>query len=95
MEPPISLPDRFLTYSSIPAWKSLVDRPPAIAERISLITVIFSDSDETEAVKCLSGDAAQSFIDVVDEVLPHSFATEDSTNLNLNFPILSSRFWIV
>ena len=51
----------------------MIDRPLATDERISLITDMLSDHDETEAVKNLSGSDAQSFVDVVDEVLPHSF----------------------
>ena len=49
----------------------MINRPLAKDERISLIADIFSDRDETEAVKCLSGDDAQSFVDAIDEVLPH------------------------
>jgi len=49
----------------------LIDRPLAKDQRISLITYMFSNRDETEAVKRLSGDDAQSFVDVIDEVLPH------------------------
>lgn len=56
-----------------PAWKRLVDHPPVTNECISLIEEIFSDPDETEAVKYLCGDDAQSFVDVIDEVLSHSF----------------------
>ena len=56
--------------SGIPAWKRLIDRPLAKDERISLIADIFSDRDETEVVKCLRGGDAQSFVDVIDEVLP-------------------------
>jgi len=54
----------------------LIDRPLATDQRISLITAIFSDHDETEAVKRLSGDDAQSFVDVIDEVLPSSLVSE-------------------
>ena len=70
----IYLPDCFLTRRRIPAWKRLIDHPLTTAERVSLITDLFSDHDETEAVKHLSGDDAQSFVEVVDEVIPHSFA---------------------
>ena len=72
LEPCIPLPDRFLAFSGIPAWKRLIDRPLAKDERILLIADIFSDRDETESVKDLSGDNAQSFIDVADEVLLRS-----------------------
>ena len=37
-------------------------------ERISLATAIFSDDNQAEMVKNLSGDDAQGFIDVLDEV---------------------------
>jgi hypothetical protein len=67
----------------------LIDHPLTTAERISLITDIFSDSDEVEAVKCLSGDDAQSFVDMIDEVLPRSFTSEDSADLNPNFLYLA------
>jgi hypothetical protein len=47
----------------------LIDHPLTAADRISLITEIFSDNDEVGAVKCLSGDDAQSFVDMIDEVI--------------------------
>ena len=72
-------PDRFLARRGTPAWKCLISCPRAIDERISLITAIFSNPDETEAVKRLSGDDAQSFIDVVDEVPPHPLVLEGQT----------------
>ena len=53
-------------------WKHLIDRPFTMDERISLITDLFSDRDEIEALKSLSGGDAQSFIDVMDEVPFHS-----------------------
>ena len=36
-------------------------------ERASLIVRIFSDHNEVEMVRCLSGDNAQAFIDTIDE----------------------------
>ena len=50
------------------AWKHLVDRPLTTSERISLIADLLSDRDEVEGIKRLSIDAAQSFVDVLDEV---------------------------
>jgi len=64
-------PDRFAGYR-ISVWKRSIDRPIAIDKRISLITAIFSCRRVAEAVKCLRRDDAQAFVDVVDEVLPHS-----------------------
>ena len=61
------------TYSGDPAWKRLIDSSTSSdALRISLITEIFSDSDKTEAAKGLCGGDAQSFVDVVEEVLRFS-----------------------
>ena len=59
----------FLTCGRIPAWKRLIDHPLSTTERISLITYILSERDETEVVKHLRGNDAQAFIDVVDEVI--------------------------
>ena len=53
-------------------WKQLIDRPFTTDERASLIVDLFSDPDEIEALKDLSGSDAQSFIDMVDEVRIHS-----------------------
>ena len=63
--------DRFTGYR-ISAWKRSIDHPIAIDKRISLITAIFFNHHVTEAVKCLCREDAQAFVDVVDEVLPHS-----------------------
>jgi len=49
-----------------------MDQPIAIDKRISLITAIFSNRGVGDAVKRLSKDDAQAFVDVVDEVIPHS-----------------------
>ena len=40
-------------------------------ERVSLITDLFSDRDEIEALRGLSGSDTQLFVDVIDEVHPH------------------------
>ena len=58
--------------SELPAWKRLISRIPTTDERISLITAIFLDDDQVEMVRRLSGDDAQTFIDVVDEVRPRT-----------------------
>jgi len=55
----------------------LINGPLAVDERISLITVIFSDRNATEEVKRLRGDDAQSIIDVMDEVFTYSFIPEE------------------
>jgi len=45
-------------------------------ERISLITDIFSDRDETEVVRHLCGDDAQTFVNIIDEVPPSPSSLE-------------------
>ena len=50
----------------------MVELPLASGNQTSLISDILSDRDETEAVKSLHGDDAQTFVDVVDKVLPFS-----------------------
>ena len=51
-----------------PAWKRLINPTLTPDERISLIMAIFSDPKEVEMVRNLSGDDAQTFIDLVDGV---------------------------
>jgi len=65
-------PEKFTGYR-ISAWKRSVDQPIVIDQRISLITAIFSNHRVAEAVKSLSTEDAQAFVDVIDEVLPQSF----------------------
>ena len=55
-------------YSEDPEWKQLITHPLAAHERRSLVITIFSDRNQIEMVGHLSGDDAQRFVDVVDEV---------------------------
>ena len=74
----------------------MIDHPLPIGERVSLIADMFSDRDETEAIKRLQGNDAQMFVDVVDEVFSHSsYQKNRSTDLNSNPPVVPSRHWIV
>jgi hypothetical protein len=57
-----------LISSDPPSWKRLVDPTLSTKERIPLIRSIFSDPDEVGVLECLSGDDAQMFVDVIDEV---------------------------
>ena len=63
--------NRLLRRCGFPVWKHLADSPLTMDERISLIGEIFSDQDEIDALKALSGTDAQSVIDMIDEVLVH------------------------
>ena len=53
-------------------WKHLIDSSLTTDERVSLIADLFSNRDEIDSLKALSGSDAQSVIDVIDEVLFHS-----------------------
>jgi len=67
-------PNCFLARSDCPAWKWLISNTLPEYERISPITMIFSDRDQVKAVGNLSGDDAQTFVDNIDEVIltqPH------------------------
>ena len=87
--------DQLLRYSDIPVWKHLTDSPLTTDERVSLIADIFSDRDEIDTLKDLSGSEAQSVIDVMDEVLcPPLRQNDRSADLNSNPPIVLSRRWI-
>ena len=59
-----------LKCKDAPAWKCLIRDPLTSDERISLIADIFSDRDEIEMVKHLHREEAQSFVDVVYQVIP-------------------------
>ena len=54
--------------SEDPAWKRLIGHSLVTDERISLIKTIFSNHNQVQMVANLSGDDAQTFIDVLDEV---------------------------
>jgi len=73
-------PNKFIGYR-ISAWKRSIDQPIATDKRISLITAIFSNRFVAEAVKRLCRDDVQAFVDVVDEVLPHSSIQERLNDL--------------
>ena len=47
-------------------------------ERISLTATIFSDDNETEMIRNLSGDDAQAFVDAIDKVMLSYFQLFDS-----------------
>lgn len=68
-----------LVQPPIPAWERLISDALPTDKRISLITAIFSDSNEVDTVNHLHGDDAQAFIDVIDEVLSCSFTLEAAT----------------
>ena len=60
--------------SDRPAWKRLISDPLSTEERISLMTSIFSDHNEVKVVEYLSGDNAQTFIDVTYEASLHALS---------------------
>lgn len=58
--------------SEDPVWRRLINHNLTAQERSSLVTAIFSDCDQVNMVAHLSGDDAQKYIDVVDEVGPQT-----------------------
>lgn len=63
-------------YSEDPAWRRLISHSLTAEERISLITTISLDDDQVKMVEQLSGDDAQTFVDVIDEVITHKLTFE-------------------
>jgi len=55
--------------SDSPAWKRLLSKTLTAPERASLITTIFPDHNQVEIPRHLSQDDAQTFIDMIDEVI--------------------------
>ena len=51
--------------SSPPGWKRLISSPLTAHERTSLITTIFSNRDEIEAMRQIGEDDAQTFINII------------------------------
>jgi len=85
--------DQFTGYR-VSVWKRSIDRPIAIDKRISLIKAIFSDRYVVDAVKRLCREDVQAFVDVVDEVLPHSSVQGKwLTDLNSKILPMPSRRW--
>ena len=52
----------------VPAWRRLISRPLTTNERISLVMAVFADRNEVGEVNHLSGNDAQTLVDVIDEV---------------------------
>lgn len=63
------------------ACRRLIRRAFTPHEFPSLIEAIFSSKDEDDAISCLLGDDAQTFIDVIDEARP-TLSRHKSVNLN-------------
>ena len=65
---PVRRLDHTFVPSNPPAWKRLISPALPQNERIDLISSIFSDCDEFEIFKYLSGEDSQAFVDVTYEV---------------------------
>ena len=76
------LPDPSLSTSNITACERLIKREFAPHELPSLIEAILSSNDEGEMIRCLPGDDAQTFIDVIDEARS-TFSRYHETNINV------------
>jgi hypothetical protein len=75
--------DRSLIFSafstSTPARERLIKRAFALHELPSLIEAIFSGNDADDTIRCLLGEDAQTFIDVMDEAR-FTFTHRESIN---------------
>jgi hypothetical protein len=82
-----------IACSGPPVWKRLISGSLSTHERVSLITSIFSDDDEVEAIGQVSGEGAQNFVDVVYEasLLVRLSPKGGSVTSHQNFRALSVR----
>ena len=64
-----------------------------MTESISLITTIFLDNNQVEAVEQLSGGDAQAFVDMIDEVSCYKLlqSRDKLIGINVGIHILSIR----
>jgi len=76
------LPDPFFSTSNVTAYGRLVRREFAPHELPSLIEAILSNNDDGEMIRCLPGDDAQSFVDVIDEARS-TFTRYHETNIDV------------
>jgi hypothetical protein len=60
------------SYFGPPGWKHLISGSLATHERASMITTIFSNRDEIDTIRNLCGDDAQTIVNVIYEVCPHT-----------------------
>lgn len=66
-----------LLCSEPQAWKRLISDTLSTGERVNLISSIFSDRKEVAAVGLLSGNNAQTFVDVMDAVNIHTLSPHE------------------
>ena len=76
-------------HSDLPAWKRLISDHLSVDERTSLITSVFSDSEEVEVVASLPKNDAQAFVDMIDKVTSHTALCETTGIMSL---ILTESF---
>jgi hypothetical protein len=90
----IVVPDSFpfLNFTT-PACKRLIRRAFAPHELPPLVEAIFSSKDESGIARCLHGDDAQIFIDVIDEVRPVLPLHHGSQSVEIDIDVLSTRRW--
>jgi len=76
------LPDPSVSASGITACGRLVRREFTPHELPSLIEAILSSNDDDEKIRCLPGDDAQTFVDVIDEARS-TFTRYHKTNIDV------------
>ena len=84
------LPNSSFSASNTTAYGRLVRREFTPHELPSLIEAILSSNDDGEMIRCLSGDDAQIFVDVIDEARS-TFTRYHKTNIDV-FRQLGTQF---
>jgi len=80
----IHLLNYFLACSNEPVWKRSLNSTLSTQERITLITTVFSDHDKIEEAGRLSGADAQTFVDMIDGVSPHTTSHSEDKLIDLD-----------
>lgn len=80
---------------SVPAWKQLIKDTLSTHQRVSLISSIFSHQSEIDVVELLSGNDAQEFIDIIDEVSITLSCLQTASRSTLNYICFLGRFRMI
>ena len=93
---PTTSAPHLLTCSNLPAWKRLTSSHLSLDEQLALISSIFADRGEVEAVVQLPADDARAFVNATDEINPPRGPVFESWDriLVLILYILSIRRWM-
>ena len=93
---PIHQLDHFPVCSENSAWKRLTNHNLTTNERVSLIKMVFSHSDQVRMVQHLDGDDAQDCVDTINEVSTRTVSPlgDRLVDSRSNFYTVLIRCWI-